>query len=218
MRRQGFSVKAISRELGVSKSSISIWVRDIELTPEQLRQLNQNSELGREKGRTVTSLMYKRRRQEIHKNSVTEARALLGACSDRDLLLSGIALYWAEGNKKTHKVRFTNSDPAMILLMINWLKKYFGVLPDEIGAFLGIHEMHKGREQEVISYWSDLTGIPKNHFQKTIFKRSKSRKVYENMNSHFGTVTIFVWKATKIYYRILGLIEVLATKANVAQR
>lgn len=33
MRRDGYSVNAIASELGVSKGSVSIWVRDIELSP-----------------------------------------------------------------------------------------------------------------------------------------------------------------------------------------
>jgi transposase len=34
-REKGVSIKEIDRILGVSRSSVSLWVRDIELTPEQ---------------------------------------------------------------------------------------------------------------------------------------------------------------------------------------
>jgi transcriptional regulator with XRE-family HTH domain len=40
---EGLPIKEIARRLGVSKSSVSCWVRDIELTPEQedaLRTMN----------------------------------------------------------------------------------------------------------------------------------------------------------------------------------
>ena len=35
LRRKGWSLNAIAREVGVAKSSVSVWVRDVELTPEQ---------------------------------------------------------------------------------------------------------------------------------------------------------------------------------------
>ena len=40
LRRQGLSLGEIRRQLGVAKSSVSLWVRDIELTPEQLERLS----------------------------------------------------------------------------------------------------------------------------------------------------------------------------------
>ena len=39
LRAQGCSVKEIERALGVSRSSASVWVRDVALTDEQRRAL-----------------------------------------------------------------------------------------------------------------------------------------------------------------------------------
>jgi transposase len=39
LRRQGWSVKQIERELSVSRSSVSLWVRDIQLDEGQRRTL-----------------------------------------------------------------------------------------------------------------------------------------------------------------------------------
>ena len=39
LRQDGCSVKQIAAELGVSQASVSVWVRDIQLTDEQLRAL-----------------------------------------------------------------------------------------------------------------------------------------------------------------------------------
>ena len=53
--------------------------------------------------------------------------------SKQDLLLLGASLYWAEGYKKAiikngqersyHAISFSNSDPAMIKIFIEFLKK-----------------------------------------------------------------------------------------------
>src|SRR5437868_4690128 len=41
LRKQGLSINDICRRLGVAKSSVSLWVRDIQLTEEQIERLNQ---------------------------------------------------------------------------------------------------------------------------------------------------------------------------------
>jgi DNA-binding MarR family transcriptional regulator len=210
LRKHGYSVKTISRELQVSRSSVSIWVRDINLTPEQVQILNQNSVDGRNKGRTLTSLMYKNRREKIHAESLEAAQQLLKHLTNREFLIAGIALYWAEGNKKTHTVRFTNSDPKMIVFALNWLRSCFDLPIDRFGAFVGINKTNEYREDEIIQYWSKITGIPMGHFRKSIFQKSKSKKICENNSSYFGTLTIFVWKPIQVYYKIMGLIEALS--------
>jgi len=47
----GTSVKAIASTLGVVKSSVSWWGRDIILNPEQIEKLRQSELSGRERGR-----------------------------------------------------------------------------------------------------------------------------------------------------------------------
>jgi predicted transcriptional regulator len=40
-REEGLAIRVIAEQLGVSKSSVSVWTRDIELTEEQHEQLRQ---------------------------------------------------------------------------------------------------------------------------------------------------------------------------------
>lgn len=42
LRAQGVSVIQITEQLGVSKGSVSVWVRDIQLTIAQIETLKQN--------------------------------------------------------------------------------------------------------------------------------------------------------------------------------
>ena len=42
LRKQGLSVNKIAKEVGASKSTVSLWVRDIKLTDEQKQQLKDN--------------------------------------------------------------------------------------------------------------------------------------------------------------------------------
>jgi transcriptional regulator with XRE-family HTH domain len=46
LRAQGWSIKEIEQLLGVSRSSVSSWVRDVELTVEQRRELASRIRMG----------------------------------------------------------------------------------------------------------------------------------------------------------------------------
>ena len=42
LRRRGFSIKAIEKQLSISRSSASIWTRDVVLTKKQIDKLYTN--------------------------------------------------------------------------------------------------------------------------------------------------------------------------------
>ncbi len=67
--------------------------------------------------------------------------------SERELFVAGIALYWAEGSKKRRVVRFCNSDPRLIRVIMEWLKRNFNVKTNELAVHIGINEIHKPREK-----------------------------------------------------------------------
>lgn len=207
LRRKGISVKRIAEYLSVSKSTASVWVRDIILSVEQLEELKDIMLRGSELGRTKGALVQKERRLRFIEESRTKGIAELPSITERELLIAGLALYWGEGSKKSQEVEFCNSDPKMIQFLLLWLKKCFGVTPDEIKCCVGINEIHIKREEIVKDYWSKISGIPLSQFRKTSFKKVKNSKVYENFNDHYGTLSVIVSKPSRFYFKILGLIE-----------
>lgn len=210
MRSKGESVKVIAKKLGVSKGTASLWVRDIIMSVEQLERLRKRKIKGGELGRLKGALMQKKRRLEKIKKAKKEGRRYFQRLTNREMFIAGLALYWAEGSKKTREVRICNSDPKLISFMINWLTTCFDIKKEEITGNVGINEIHKQRDSEVKKYWSKITGIPLSQFRKTSFKKVKNRKTYRNFNNHYGTFTITVLRATRIYYKIMGFIHGLA--------
>lgn len=94
-----------------------------------------------------------------------------------------------------------------------WLKKCFNVRPENLICVVGINEMHRSRENIVKGYWSRFTRIPLKQFRKTSFKKVPTKKVYENFDEHYGTLSILVVKSTNLYYKINGLMEGLSLTA-----
>src|SRR5262249_46986258 len=124
-QEEGLSIKEIERLLGVARSSASLWVRDVELTPAQreaLRQRNGKSEAQR-RGNAVVSARSRARREQAQEEGRARAR-------DGDAFhVAGCMLYWAEGGKARNTACLTNSDPEVLRFFVSFLPEYFAV-PD----------------------------------------------------------------------------------------
>jgi len=206
LRKQGKSLKEISEEIGVGKSTISLWCRDIELSPTQIKRLRKKMNEG---GYIGARAQYRRRLERIKRGKEWGDKRISNL-SHRDLFLSGLSLYWGEGSKKTRQVRVSNSDPAVINFMIRWFKDIWGVRDERFAIRIGINVAHKGRVKEVEKYWSKVTGIPMEQIRKTTLIRSKSKKNYKNFYEHYGTVRLEVRKPAELYYKIMGSIDALS--------
>lgn len=209
LRKKGESIKQIARILGVSKSSASLWCRNIELTKKQIERLHENMIMGSYSGRMKGARMQKERKEEKIKYYLKSGAKDIGALNDRELFIAGLGLYWGEGNKKTGGVRFCNSSPLIIKFIIKWFLQILKVDIQRFCIYININRIHKKRKNEVLNFWINLTDIPAEQFRKIIFIKSKNKKVYENFGDHYGTLDIRVLKSTYLLYQIRGWLRAL---------
>jgi len=210
LRKQGISVREIAKKVGVAKSTASLWVRHIMLTPSQLKKLMSNSHRGWSAGRMLGSLSQKNKRLSLIETENESGRIEFSNLSLRDLKIAGLCLYWAEGSKKNRKVNFCNSDPKMIKFFITWINKVYQIPSHELSCYVGINEAHKNRERMVKDYWHRQTDIPFENFTKTSFKKYPLKKTFENFDEHYGTLSIQVRRPARIFYQIIGQIHGLS--------
>jgi len=209
LRGAGRSIASICDELQVSKSTVSLWCRDIQLTEVQERHLRlkqtERSAVGRRRG--VQANIDKR----LSVISVSRKFALrkIRVISRRDLLFIGSALYWAEGSKtdSTPGFVFVNSDPKMIEVMFAWLTVVMDVKKEDIKLQVAINELHRTRIDVVLEFWSNLLELPLDSFRKTQFVKVPNKKVYENHNTYYGVLRVYVAKSSFLKYKTLALID-----------
>ncbi len=206
LREQGKSLQEISDKLGISKSTISFWCRDVELSPEQILRLHKKASKAAYKGAQV---QYNQRIERI-KEGRRVGRAQIKRLSQRDLLLVGLGLYWGEGTKKTRQVRVSNSEPEVIRIMIKWFRQVWDIEPARFALRIGINDIHRSRVKEIERYWSNQTGIPQKQFCRTTLIKVKNKKHYDNFPVYHGTARLEVRRPAEIYYKIMGLIDALA--------
>ncbi|WP_432145114.1 hypothetical protein [Streptomyces sp. bgisy084] len=202
LRKQGLTYDAIQVELGCSKSSISLWVRDLP-KPEPRRTPAEQARIAREK-RWEHELAVRDRERRETKSAATQE---VGDLSDRELLFAGAALYWAEGAKdKPYKrrehVQFVNSDPGVIEVFLAWLR-LLGVEPDRIAYRVMIHMTADVEAAE--RYWAELVGVDVASLQKTTIKKHNPKTTRKNVGEGYrGCLVIRVLQSAELYRRIEG--------------
>jgi transcriptional regulator with XRE-family HTH domain len=206
-RKSGLGIKTIAHKLNVSSSTVSLWCRDIKLSPEQIAVLEMNQKDPFYGRRLAYSL--KQQNVRLEKEKIIKAGALkeIGFLSQRDLLIAGVSLYWAEGFKKDNMVGFANTDPEMIRFILKCLIDCFRIRIENIRLRVGINESHKNRTNIIEKHWSGLLDIPLSQFSKPFYQKVKWEKVYEHPENYFGTLRVRVLKSTDLLRRIKGMIE-----------
>lgn len=199
LRKKGLSYGEIKKEINVSKSTLSYWLKTIPLTPEQRERLYTNSILNMARG---AQSQRERRKREIEKILKESGQEIQLPLSFETYRLIGAFLYWAEG-RKTDGFEIVNSDPHFILFMVRWFEKIFKVSPQNLTAYLNIY--HQQNEIEMKHFWSQLTGIPLKNFRKSFVK--PLNKGYKKNNLYYGTIKVRVSKGTDMRYRVFGWIK-----------
>jgi uncharacterized protein YjcR len=194
LRRTGLPLAEIAARLGVSKSSVSLWVRDVEFEPRPL--------VARGRRRAPNALQ--RQKQAEIDQLVEEGRARIGRLSEREFLVVGVALYAGEGSKGDGTVRFVNSDPRMVALFCSWLRHFYEI--DESRLRLSLY-LHQGLDlSAAIAYWSALTGIPESQFRKP-YRAVPDPSIRRAKHVH-GCITVS-YSCSTTHRSIMGLVGAL---------
>jgi hypothetical protein len=199
LRAEAWTLQEIAAELAVSKSSVSLWVRDVEFSP---RPRNRGIPTHRPHPARVAKLA------ELERCRV-EGAERIGTLTDRELLVLGLALYAGEGSKTDGDLRFANSDPRLIATFVTWLRRFFDI--DETRLRMRLY-LHDDLDLDAaVSFWSDLTGIPPAQFTKPYRAPAHSTR---RRNRHIYGCPAVSYKSAPLHRRVMGMIAaILSTSA-----
>jgi transcriptional regulator with XRE-family HTH domain len=164
LRTQGLDYNRIAAELGVSKGSVSLWVRDLP-RPEPLNY----EECRRRAAEGVRRYWAAERpvREAQREAARAAAAAQIGPLNEREILIAGAIAYWCEGAKnkpyrRTDRVVFMNSDPALIGLFLRFVETA-GIGRDKLIYQVQIHETADVSAAQ--RFWLDVTGADPAQFR-----------------------------------------------------
>jgi hypothetical protein len=124
--------------------------------------------------------------------------------SKKDLFISGIVFYWAEGAKRTKGVvSFSNSDPQAIKLMMRFFRESCDIPENKFRGYIHIHPHLDPKVAE--EYWSDISNISLTQFYKTYIKPHKY-SLNKKDSLPYGTFDIIICN-TELLLKIKGWIK-----------
>jgi AcrR family transcriptional regulator len=195
LRRTGLPLAEIAARVGVSKSSVSLWVRDVEFDAPVVRTV---------RGRRRQPNALQRRRQAEIDRLLEEGRARVGRLSEREFLVAGVALYAGEGAKGDGRIRFVNSDPRMVVFFCAWLRHFYEI--DESRLRLALY-LHQGLDlSAAMAFWSACTGIPESQFTKP-YRAVPDQSIRRTKHVH-GCITVG-YSCSATHRSIMGLVGAL---------
>jgi transcriptional regulator with XRE-family HTH domain len=193
LRAESWTLVEIAEELGVAKSSVSLWVRDVAFEPKP-RQ--------RPIFRNPSSLHLKKLAEIAEMDEWGRSR--IGRLSDDAFLAAGVALYAGEGSKRDGEVEFANSDAAMVSFFCTWLRRYFGV--DEARLRVRVY-LHEGLDLDAAQrHWSAVTGVPRSQFRQG-YRAATDATIRANKHEYGCVYVRYGCAAT--HRKIMGLIRAL---------
>lgn len=213
LRKNGWSYNIIASRLQVSKSTLSIWLREVPYTPNA--QVRKRIREGPAKAAEIINQKRRKRIQEAKEWGEKE----IGKLTKQELLLLGIGLYIGEGSKMNEQVQICNSDPKVIQLTLDWFRKIFQIPNNHFTIALYIYpDIY---EAVAIKYWSRVTGIPAAQFGKTQIDRRTNKSKRKQRILPYGTARVSV-KArgnsnlgVQLHRRIMGMIESSYNQAGI---
>lgn len=199
LRAEGWSVGGIARQLGVSRSSVSVWARDIQLTEAQIETIQERKKhyfaqsTGARKNREIY-LDKRRAYQQIGRERAREGRPLH---------LIGCMLHWAEGAKDKNSVVFVNSDPNMMLLFVRFLREEMQIEDAAMAIRVHCHTKDVEEIERIKNYWLTLLQLPPESYKQTYYKVGSDTRKNSLVN---GVCRLTVYR-TELVQHIYGAIQ-----------
>ncbi len=182
LRKQEMSYSQIREKLGVSKSTLSNWLKDYPLSKQRIAILRDKNEHRIERYRETMQKKHTARLKKIYE----EEKKNLLPLNDREIFIFGLGLYWGEGTKRQmRELTISNTDPNLIKFFIYWLEKNLKVSREKVK--IQLHLYHDMNIDEEMIYWSKVLEIPISQFNHPYVKKTSTININHKRGFGHGT-------------------------------
>lgn len=213
-REKSMSYSEIRKRLGVSKSTLSYWLKDMPLSEQRIRDLRhagwERGEVARERYRNTMRRKKDASEQVIYLQKKEEVNNL----SREALFSAGLMLYAAEGAKtRMNRLALANTDPRIIRFFIWWLNEFFGVSRDMVRVELHLYESMEVEKE--MKFWQDTLRLARAQFYKPQVRlMRKGSFTYKDSQRH-GTCGLYLSsavKSTEVLLTVRAFLDVFGGK------
>lgn len=199
LRSLGKSYNEIKATLEIPKSTLSDWFKESGWSAKIKDTLVQKA---KEKSSVHIHALNKVRGKHLarlYQNAETEAKIEFETLKFHPLFITGISIYWGEGDKSTsYQVRVANIDPAMIKIFVKFLREVCNVPKQRIRAHLLLYpDLDPAL---CMDYWIKNSGLSRRNFTKSVVIKGKhkTRRIpygvcYPTVSSTYLKKKINIW-------------------------
>ncbi len=183
----------ISKKLGVPKSTLSSWLRNLPpLSPARILELRRESWGRGEASRELFRQTMRKRREAREIKLYSEIKKKFRNVSSQSYFVAGLMLYLAEGDKRDqYSIGLANTDPQIINFFIWWLQKFLGIPESKIKVQLHLYEsMNLDSERD---FWIKETGLSKTQFYRPNVRPIRPNSFSYSESFRHGTCKINVY-------------------------
>ncbi|MFH0792118.1 MAG: hypothetical protein V1905_02815 [bacterium] len=173
LRRNGNSYREISKKLNIPKSTIGCWFRNVPWSEKTKETLTAKARIETNVRIRIMAEKNKQKWAAWRESYRKEAMEEFPELASNPLFITGIMLYWGEGDKKAEngRVSLVNTDERMLPLFIRFLSEICKVPKEKIIVSTTLYPDLS--EEDCNKFWREQTGIPKEQFWKTQFIKGK---------------------------------------------
>lgn len=183
-RREGLSINELSQKFNLSKGTLSLWLRDVEVCEQGQQRLRARLEEGRryfiEQGSSRSRKSYQNVRDDAYQQGLNSNPSLMDAVA--------VGLYMGDGTKRSTDSNpswsFSNADRNHVRIQLEWAIRA-GQPKGRFRARIQVHPRDAVSDQDIKEFWSDV-GIPVENIRITRL-RSPSSKKKTNRATPYGT-------------------------------
>ena len=210
LRRKGFSIGKIERHLGIPRSTLSGWLKNIQLTQKQKEKLLQDAKKALVKARKKAVLWHNAQKENRLKEAENQAIETIMSIdiTDKKILELALAiLYMGEGTKRKVETAMGSSDPLILKFFIATLKTIYKLDLKKIKCQLNLRADQNPEKMK--RFWSKELRVPLNNFgYVNLDKRTIGSKTYP----HYKGVCHVLCGNVAIQRKLIYLSEIFCRK------
>lgn len=203
LRKQGKSYREIQLELGISRSTLCDWFKNIEWSKHIKHKNNDNNvALSKERleklnhGRKIKLDLY-------YQNAEQEAEIEFELFKNEPLFIAGLMIYAGEGDKRNrNNTRVSNSEFYLHQITIKFAEKYLGIERKMIKFGLLLYPDNDIKE--CVNIWQKELGISINNFHKvhTIQGKETKRRLQYGVGSSIISSKVVIKKKILVWLEL----------------
>lgn len=180
LRKKGFSIRKIEDRLGIPRSTLSGWLRDIQLSLKQKEKLLKDWRDALAKARKKAVLWHneqkRKRLREAEKDALNTLKNI--NLNNQDVLELTLAiLYLGEGSKKEEVTALGNSNPLILKFFLAILRGVYNIDIKKIRCELHLRADQDPKKMKL--FWARELKLPLKNFRHVnIDKRTVGTKTY----------------------------------------